>query len=148
MSDTHHVRRVKLYKDAKIDKYFKLLITFNEESKKHITTYKIKYQEALVRQRNFQEFINQEVQRRNRETREGSSMNRHDRDNSSGGGSRVRASINRDMTPNKLGKQLQMNSSLSSSDTNIVNIKNHATQNGRNIKTPQSSGQNNVSQST
>ena len=35
-----------------------------------------------------------------------------------------------------------MNSSLSSSDTNIVNIKNHATQNGRNIKTPQSSGQN------
>jgi len=46
------------------------------------------------------------------------------------------------MTPNKLGKQLQMNSSLSSSDTNIVNIKNHATQNGRNIKTPQSSGQN------
>lgn len=40
------------------------------------------------------------------------------------------------MTPNKLGKQLQMNSSLSSSDTNIVNIKNHANQNGRNIKTP------------
>ena len=36
MSDTHHVRRVKLYKDSKIDKYFKLLITFNEESKKHI----------------------------------------------------------------------------------------------------------------
>jgi len=54
----------------------------------------------------------------------------------------VRGSVNRDMTPNKLGKQLQMNSSISSSDTNIVNIKNHATQNGRNIKTPQSSGQN------
>ena len=32
-------------------------------------------------------------------------MNRNDyRDNSSGGGSRVRGSINRDMTPNKLGK--------------------------------------------
>ena len=44
--------------------------------------------------------------RRNRETREGSSLNRHDRDNSSGGGSRVRGSVNRDMTPNKLGKQL------------------------------------------
>lgn len=56
-------------------------------------------------------------------------MNRHDnRDNSSGGGSRVRGSINRDMTPNKLGKQnmLQTNTSLSSSDTNIVNIKNQA----------------------
>mgnify|MGYP004564150059 CR=1 FL=1 len=55
-------------------------------------------------------------------------MNRHEhnRDNSSGGGSRVRGSINRDMTPNKLGKQnmLQTNTSLSSSDTNIVNIKN------------------------
>lgn len=43
MSDTHHVRRVKLYKDSKIDKYFKLLITFNEESKKHIVTYKLKF---------------------------------------------------------------------------------------------------------
>jgi len=142
MTDTHHVRRVKLYKDQKIDKYFKLLITFNEESKKHIVAYKLKFQEAQIRQQNFENFINQEMQRRNRETREGSSLNRHDRDNSSGGGSRVRGSVNRDMTPNKLGKQLQMNSSLSSSDTNIVNIKNHATQNGRNIKTPQSSGQN------
>ena len=85
--------------------------------------------------------------RRNRE-REGSSLNRHDRDNSSGGGNRVRGSVNRDMTPNKLGKQLQMNSSISSSDTNIVNIKNHATQNGRNIKTPQSSGQNGRSTGT
>lgn len=43
MSDTHHVRRVKLYKDSKIDKYFKLLLTFNEESKKHIVQYKIKF---------------------------------------------------------------------------------------------------------
>jgi len=32
-------------------------------------------------------------------------MNRHDRENSSGNGSRVRGSLNRDMTPNKLGKQ-------------------------------------------
>ncbi len=47
------------------------------------------------------------------------------------------------MTPNKLGKQnmLQTNTSLSSSDTNIVNIKNQgAKDNGRNIKTPQTSG--------
>ena len=36
MTDTHHVRRVKLFKDLKIDKYFKLLITFNDETKKHI----------------------------------------------------------------------------------------------------------------
>ena len=43
MSDTHHVRRVKLYKDSKIDKYFKLLLTFNEESKKHIVQYKVKF---------------------------------------------------------------------------------------------------------
>ena len=68
-------------------------------------------------------------------------MNRNniDRDNSSGGGSRVRASVNRDVTPIKIGKQLQMNSSLSSSESaNIVNIKNQAILNGRNIKTPQS----------
>jgi len=60
----------------------------------------------------------------------------------------VRGSLNRDMTPNKLGKQgniLQTNTSLSSSDTNIVNIKNQAgsqKENGRNIKTPQTSNQN------
>lgn len=102
MQDTHHVRRVKLYKDSKIDKCLKLFLTWNDEPKKHIQTYKLKYQEALIRQQNLENFINQEVQRRNRE---GSSMNRHDnRDNSSGGGSRVRGSINRDMTPNKLGK--------------------------------------------
>lgn len=46
MSDTHHVRRVKLYKDSKIDKYFKLLISFNEESKKHIVQYKLRFTEA------------------------------------------------------------------------------------------------------
>lgn len=52
------MRRVKLYKDSKIDKYFKLLITFNEESKKHIVTYKTKYTEAQIRQQNFENFIN------------------------------------------------------------------------------------------
>ena len=43
MSDNHFQRRVKLFKETKIDKYFKLLLTFNEESKKNIITYKIKY---------------------------------------------------------------------------------------------------------
>ena len=43
------VRRVKLYKDSKIDKYFKLLLTFNGESKNHIVTYKMKFQEAQIR---------------------------------------------------------------------------------------------------
>ena len=62
--------------------------------------------------------MNQELLRRNRETRDSS---RHERDNSSGGGSRVRGSLNRDMTPNKMGKQnlLATNTSLTSSDTNI-----------------------------
>lgn len=71
-------------------------------------------------------------------------MNRHDRENSSGNGSRVRGSLNRDMTPNKVGKQstLQTNTSLSSSDMNIVNIKNQGDPKGRNIKTPTTSGQN------
>jgi hypothetical protein len=104
MSDTHHVRRVKLYKDSKIEKVFKFLITFNEESKRHIILYKTRFHEAQVRQQNFENFINQEMQRRNRETRDGSSLNRQERDNSSGGGRRVRGSVNRDMTPNKLGK--------------------------------------------
>jgi len=36
MQDTHHVRRVKLYKDSKIDKCLKLFLTWNEEPKKHI----------------------------------------------------------------------------------------------------------------
>ena len=49
MSDTHHVRRVKLFKDLKIDKYFKLLIAFNDDSKRHIAIYKAKYQEAQQR---------------------------------------------------------------------------------------------------
>ena len=49
MSDNHFQRRVKLFKETKIDKYYKLLLTFNEDSKKHITTYKIKYQEAVIR---------------------------------------------------------------------------------------------------
>lgn len=40
MLDTHHVRRVKLYKEAKIDKCQKLFISFNEETKKHIMLYR------------------------------------------------------------------------------------------------------------
>lgn len=67
----------------------------------------------------------------NRERRENSSIHRkesaRDRDNSSGTGSRVRASINnnRDTTPGKNLSKLNMHQSLSSSDTNI-NMKNHA----------------------
>ena len=49
MLDTHQLRRVKLFKDVKTDKCYKLLITFNEESKKNILTYKTKYQEAQIR---------------------------------------------------------------------------------------------------
>ena len=102
MMDTHHLRRVKLNKDAKIDKTFKLLMTFNEESKKHISAYKLNFQETK-RGKSCPTLttgvVSQEVQRRNRK---GSSMNRHDRDNSAG--SRARGSLNRDMTPNKFGK--------------------------------------------
>ena len=58
MNDTHHVRRVKLFKDLKIDKYFKLLIAFNDDSKRHIAIYKAKYNEAQQRQQNFENFIN------------------------------------------------------------------------------------------
>lgn len=43
MQDTHHLRRVKLFKDSKIDKCLKFLLGFNEDSKKHIAIYKIKY---------------------------------------------------------------------------------------------------------
>jgi len=43
MLDTHYVRRVKLFKDSKIDKCFKLMMSFNDESKKHILAYKSKY---------------------------------------------------------------------------------------------------------
>jgi len=49
MTDTHHMRRVKLFKDSKIDKTFKLLMSFNEDSKKHINTYKMKFMEAKIR---------------------------------------------------------------------------------------------------
>ena len=120
------MRRVKLFKDNKIDKMFKLLYSFNEESKKHITQYKQKYIEAQIRHQDLENYINQEVQRRNRE-RDGSSMNRHDRENSAS--SRHKGSLGRDMTPNKMGKAglLQSNTSLSSSETNIVNIKNQVT---------------------
>ena len=39
MQDNHHTRRVKLLKDTKTEKYFKLLLTFNDESKRYIQSY-------------------------------------------------------------------------------------------------------------
>lgn len=49
MTDTHHLRRVKLFKDTKTDKYFKLLMSFNEESKKYVIAYKKSYEDAQRR---------------------------------------------------------------------------------------------------
>lgn len=46
MMDTHHMRRVKLFKDTKTDKYFKLQLSQNEESKKHIMAYRKNYEDA------------------------------------------------------------------------------------------------------
>jgi len=46
MVDTHHLRRVKLFKDTKTDKYFKLLLGMNEESKKYVMAYKKQFEEA------------------------------------------------------------------------------------------------------
>ena len=94
--------------------------------------------EEKITEFNYENYINQELQRRNRETRDSS---RHERDNSSGGGSRVRGSLNRDMTPNKMGKQnlLATNTSLTSSDTNIGSVNKNPSK-GRNIQTPQTSG--------
>lgn len=46
MCDTHHLRRVKLFKDAKIDKCAKLFLSWNDETKRHINTYKTKFAEA------------------------------------------------------------------------------------------------------
>ena len=46
MTDTHHMRRVKLFKDTKTDKYFKLQLSQNEESKKHIMAYRKNYEDA------------------------------------------------------------------------------------------------------
>ena len=47
MQDTHHLRRVKLFKETKSDKYFKLILSQNDESKRHISDYKRKYEEAI-----------------------------------------------------------------------------------------------------
>jgi hypothetical protein len=99
MLDTHHVRRIKLFRDTKTDKYYKLLLSFNDESKRHINSYKTKFAEAKQRKINLELIMSQELQRRFRETRD-SSQSRHERD-SSGGGSRVRANLPRDMTPGK-----------------------------------------------
>ena len=40
MHDTHHVRRVKLFKDTKVEKCLKLMLLQNEETKKHIQCYR------------------------------------------------------------------------------------------------------------
>ena len=113
---------------------FKSLIGLNEEAKKYIAVYKKKFAEAQARQLQIENYLNQEYQRRNRERNDGS-VNRHERESS--GGSKLRQSICRDMTPNKMGKQLmlQTNVSLTSSDSNITNMKSSGI--NRNIKTPQ-----------
>lgn len=49
MVDTHHMRRVKLFKDTKTDKYYKLLLSHNEESKKYILAYKKSFDDAQRR---------------------------------------------------------------------------------------------------
>lgn len=136
MMDTHHTRRVKLFKETKSDKYFKLLINQNEESKKHIMSYRNFYEEALKRKAQEQEAIMNQQNEFNRKIirRDSTKM---DRESS---GSRARISIGRDTTPNKLttkNQMLQTNTSLSSMDSNLVNMRNQA--NGRYIKTPQSS---------
>jgi hypothetical protein len=58
MTDTHQMRRVKMFKDTKTDKYFKLLLSFNEETKRYINIYKIKFEEAKVRQAHLENFMN------------------------------------------------------------------------------------------
>jgi hypothetical protein len=68
----------------------------NEESKRHILCYKNKFEEARLRN---EHILNIEMQRRNRETRDGS-INRYERDHSAG--SKCRNSLARDMTPNKM----------------------------------------------
>jgi len=122
-----------LFKDTKSEKYFKLLLTFNDESKRHIVMYKTKFDQAMVRQVEQVQYV-QERQAR------GSSV--QSREISTGGGSRARQSMGRDMTPGKIGKaiMLQTNTSLTAMDTNIVNVKSGQT--GRNIKTPQTLAQN------
>lgn len=49
MVDTHHLRRVKLFRDTKTDKFFKLLLSHNEESKKYVLAYKKSFEEAQRR---------------------------------------------------------------------------------------------------
>ena len=49
MQDTHHTRRVKLIKDTKTDKYFKLLLTMNDESRRYIMQYQKLYAKAQLR---------------------------------------------------------------------------------------------------
>ena len=68
MNDTHHLRRVKLFKDAKTEKYYKLLLSFNDESKRYIMSYKTKFAEAKQRQINLENLMNAEIQRRVRDS--------------------------------------------------------------------------------
>ena len=67
---------MKLFKDLKVDKLFKLMMGYNEDSKKHIIVYKNKFEETKARKEKFESLLNQEVQRRNRETRDSNSVNR------------------------------------------------------------------------
>lgn len=132
MIDTHYMRRVKLLKDTKTDKYQKLLLSYNAESKAHIVLYKKKYEESKLRLLKEQQIKEQEQQR----WRENSMNKVHDRETS---GSKVRGSLNRDLTPNKMGEAaLGSNPMISAGNPSIQNMR----QGVRNIKTPQSSQQN------
>lgn len=89
--------------------------------------YKKKYDETKLRQLKEQTLKEQEQQR----WRENSMNKMHDRETS---GSKARGSLNRDMTPNKLGKAgLVSNQTITTpNDPNIQNMR----QGVRNIKTP------------
>lgn len=89
MVETHHLRRVKLFKDTKTDKYFKLLLGHNEESKKYVLAYKKSYDDAQRRRMEQEILLSQHEERRNRVR----NSSKHDRESS---GSRARASLGRD----------------------------------------------------
>ena len=58
MTDTHHVRRIKLFKDTKTEKFFKLLLSQNDESKRHIKCYQGKFEETRLRN---EQIVNTEI---------------------------------------------------------------------------------------
>jgi hypothetical protein len=73
MLDTHHLRRVKLFKETKSDKYYKLIMGQNEESRKHIINYKKMFEEALKRKMDHEIMLSNQVRRhRGGSGREGS----------------------------------------------------------------------------